>query len=170
MPKAERLFYYFDTVCISNFAMAHRLDLLTARYGRRLHVTQEALGEIIDGMAAGYSSLSAIEGAVTSGTIGLTSPFAAGERQLYQRLLRTLGSGEASCIVMAKTRKGIVATDDRAARECCAGEGVLFTGTIGILKACCRAGALTPQSADEVLQAMIEAGYHSPVNCISGLI
>ena len=36
--------------------------------------------------------------------------------------------------------RGLVVTDDRAARNCCSERGVDFTGTIGILKACCREG------------------------------
>ena len=55
MPDGGR-FYYFDTVTLSNFALARRFDLLTGRYGGRLHITPEVLGEIMDGIAAGYSA------------------------------------------------------------------------------------------------------------------
>jgi predicted nucleic acid-binding protein len=169
MPDGGR-FYYFDTVTLSNFALVHRLDLLTGRYGGRLHITPEVLGEIMDGIAAGYSALGAIESALDVGAIRLADPLSPAERRIYQRLLRILSPGEASCIARVKVRKGIVVTDDRAARDCCAGEGVSVTGTIGILKACCKSGALSPAVADVVLQAMIDAGYHAPVNSISGLL
>jgi predicted nucleic acid-binding protein len=169
MPEPARD-YYFDTVTLSNFALVHRLDLLVARYGRRLRVTQEVLGEVIDGIVSGYSGLAAIEAAVNDGDFGSAEPLSTGERRAFQRLLRALAPGEASCIVCAKARKGVVATDDRLARDCCAAEGVPFTGTIGILKACCAAGTLAPQAADDLLQAMIAAGYHAPVSRISGLL
>jgi len=64
MPEAKR--WYLDTVVLGSFALIGRLDLLTARYGKRAHLTQEALGEISDGIAAGYRNLRAIEDAVAS--------------------------------------------------------------------------------------------------------
>jgi predicted nucleic acid-binding protein len=169
MPESARDFY-FGTVTLGNFALVRRLDLLVARYGRRLYVTQEVLGEVMDGIVCGYSLLAGIEAALDAGQFSSARALAASERRPFQRLLRTLAPGEASCIACAKARKGVVATDDRAARECCAGEGDPCTGTIGILKACCAAGKLSPPAADEVLQAMIEAGYHAPVSRISGLL
>lgn len=169
MPEPSRD-VYIDTVTLSNFALVHRLDLLVTRYGRRLCLTQEVLGEVMDGVVSGYSALADIETALNAGHFTGASPLTASERRAFQRLLRTLAPGEASCIACAKTRKGVVATDDRAARDCCDGEGVSVTGTIGILKACCKAGTLTPQAADETLQAMIAAGCHAPVNSIRGLL
>lgn len=163
--------YFFDTVTISNFALAGRLDLLAARYGRRAQITQEILDEITDGVVAGYHALAEVENMLENATFGNAEPLSlSDERNTYRELLRVLAPGEASCIACAKTRGGVVVTDDRTARECCAERGVKFTGTIGILKACCGDGTLAEEDADAVLQAMIDAGYHSPVKRISDLL
>ena len=89
------------------------------------------------------------------------------ERQIYRELLRILAPGEAACIACAKGRGGVVATDDRVARNCCLERGIRFTGTLGILKACCVDRTLSPEAADTLLLAMIKAGYHFPVHRIS---
>ncbi len=169
MPE-RRVDCYFDTVTLSNFALARRLDILTSRYGSRAKVTGEVLDEVSDGLVAGYAALAGIEHAVGSHEFGTARPLAADERELYRRLIRRLAPGEASCITCAKHRGGIVVTDDRAARDCCAEQGVRFTGTVGILKACCQDGTLTLADADAILQAMVAAGYHSPVRRISDLV
>jgi len=166
-PSRDR---YFDTVTLSNFVLAQRLDVLIARYGTRAKVTREVLDEVSDGLVAGYTALAELERAVTSRQLGTAAPLTPDERDLYRQLIRRLAPGEASCIACAKLRGGIVVTDDRAARQCCAEQGVHFTGTIGILKACCMDKTLSLPDADTILEAMIAAGYHSPVYRISDLL
>ncbi len=161
---------YFDTVTLSNFALAQRLDILTARYGTRAKVTREILDEVSDGLVAGYTALAQIERAVGARQLGLAAPLTMDERALYRHLIQRLAPGEASCIASAKLRGGIVVTDDRAARDCCSEQGVRFTGTIGILKACCVDKTLSLPDADAILDAMIAAGYHAPVRRISDLV
>jgi predicted nucleic acid-binding protein len=161
---------YIDTVTLSNFAVCRRLDLLLTRYGRRMCITPEVLDEITDGIVSGYPALTEVETAVTEGRFRDAGAMTTAERQIYRELLRTLAAGEASCIACAAARGGRVVTDDRAARACCTERHVQFTGTIGILKACCRDGALSPQEADDILHDMVAAGYHSPVRRISALI
>jgi predicted nucleic acid-binding protein len=163
--------YFFDTVTLSNFALVGRLDLLVARYGKRAVLTPEVLDEVTDGVVAGYRALSAIESAVDDGAVGLSGPLvSAAERRTYRELLRNVAPGEASCIAHACEHGGIVVTDDHTARQCCRDRNVPTTGTIGILKAFCVDGTLAPQEADGILEAMIDAGYYSPVQRISSLI
>lgn len=57
-----------------------------------------------------------------------------------------------------------------AARASCQDHNIKFTGTIGILKACCRDEMLLPKEADTALQALVQAGYFSPVSNISSLL
>ena len=162
--------WFFDTVTLSNFALAGRLDLLIDRYGRRAQLTPEVLDEVSEGIASGHFMLRDIENAVATGRLGSALPLSPTERMTYRTLLRSLSPGEASCIVCTKERGGIVVTDDRAARASCAEFGLAFTGTIGILKACCQQGALDPDTADAVLHTMITAGYRSPVGRISDIL
>ncbi len=163
-PKA----YYFDTVTLSNFALTGQLDLLIQRYGQRIKLTQEVLTELAEGIIAGFSSLRNIEEAVDRGLIGRADASLSPEtRKTYSELLRALGSGEASCIIQAISYGGVVVSDDRTARRYCAEQGILVTGTIGILKACWLEGSITVDEADNILSRMVEAGFYSPVQSIA---
>lgn len=108
--------------------------------------TRELLDEVSDGIVAEYTALRQIEKAVADGEFGAAGPLS------------------------AKERGGTVVTDGRAARNACAERSVVMTGSIGILKACSLDGTLVPQEADEVLQAMVAAGFYAPVSRISDLI
>ena len=170
MPERKSI-YVFDTVSLSNFAMAGRLDLLLSRYGKHLKITLEVLDEITDGVVAGYPELHEMEELVAAGKFGTAKQSGSGsERDTYRELLRILGAGEASCIAYARGHSAIVVTDDKTARECCIERDIKYTGTIGILKACCAAGALSLDDADKALAAMIDAGYYAPVQRISDLM
>jgi predicted nucleic acid-binding protein len=162
--------WVFDTVTLSNFALAGRLDLLISRYGHRAQLTSPVLDEVSEGVAAGYPALRVIEEAVAAGELGCAGPLTPDERLTYRGLLRSLSPGEASCIVCAEKRGGVVVTDDRAARSCCAEHGVKFTGTIGILKALCLDGTIAPAAADSILRSMVDAGYRSPVARVSDFV
>jgi len=81
-----------------------------------------------------------------------------------------LGSGEASCIALAKHRGGVVVTDDLLARRICSLHGVQVSGTIGILKAMCIDTDISADAADALLANMVTVGYHSPVRRISDLL
>lgn len=161
---------FVDTVTLSNFALAGRLDLLIQRYGRRAYITPQVLDEVVDGIVAGYARLREVEDAVSAGKLSDTGTLSSEERACYRRLLRALSPGEASCVSCAKVRGGVVATDDMAARARCTDLGVGFTGTIGILIAMAREGAIAPSEADQLLQSMVDAGFYSPVSRISSLL
>ena len=162
--------YLFDTVALSNFATAGRLDLLLSRYGKKVVITPEVLDEITDGVVAGYFALKEVEDAVNEGRFTRGAPLASAcERQTYRDLLHMLGPGEASCITHAASRGGTVVTDDRMARQSCGEHKIPVTGTIGILQACRNDDTISTEEADGILNAMIDAGYYSPVQRISDL-
>ena len=167
MPEKR---FFFDTISLSNFAIAGRLDLLVDRYGASVQVTQEVLGEVTDGVVAGYHQLRGIEAAVARGEFSASGPLSPIERDDYRELLHFLGSGEGSCIACAQSRVGGVVTDDRAARSVCTDRHITVTGTIGILKASAVDGALSPQRADEILQEIVDSGFYAPVRRISDLL
>ena len=146
---------FVDTITLSNFALAGRLDILIKRFDARLLVTLEVRDEVSDGIIAGFHELHEIETAIIEKEFSKASPLTEEERETYRELLRTMGPGEASCIASAVSRGGIVVTDDRMAREVCTERGVACTGTIGILKACCVDGTLEHSEADVILLAMI---------------
>lgn len=162
--------YYFDTVVLSNFALAGCFEMLMTRYGRRAVITPEVLDEIVDGVISGYPCLREIEHAADRRAIGLAGLLSTPERCVFRELLRMLAPGEASCIACAMKRGGIVATDDRTARQCCADRKIAFTGTVGILRSCCEDKTLSIEEADAILQSMVQAGFYSPVHSLNDLI
>jgi predicted nucleic acid-binding protein len=169
MPERGRLFF-FETVTLSNFALVRRLDILADRYGRRVHITREVLDELLEGMVAGHAALSEVETALVSRVFTAAAPLSDDERGVYRQILQALSPGEASCVACAGARRGVVVTDDRAAREICTARSLPFTGTLGILIACCKDRSLLPQDADAALQGMIDSGFYSPVRRISELL
>lgn len=169
MPRL-RTRYYFDTVTLSNFALSDRLGLLVRRYGKRLHITHEVLAEIAAGAVGGYPALLNVEALAFRGAFTMAPPMTSRrERTLFRTFLQTIDPGEASCLACSSVRGGIIATDDRAAREICRSQGIHVTGTIGILKTCCDDGALRLDEADRILDSMVSQGYRSPVARISDL-
>lgn len=168
MPERARP-VFFDTVTLSNFALVDRLDVLLTRYGRRAQVTQAVLDELAHGVVIEFARLAAVESAVNSGKLTAACSLSPSARLTFRECLRTLGPGEASCIAAAHDCNGIVATDDRTARACCTERNIPLTGTIGILRACVRDGTVSVVEADQILDAMIRAGYRSPVQRISDL-
>lgn len=160
--------WFIDTVVLSNFAFAEKIDLLAVRYGQNLKITEEVYHETLAGISSGYSKLAPIVECIHSRTfqkIELTAK----ERQTCFELMQNLGKGEASCIATAQSRHGVVITDDRLARLQCQERNILFTGTIGILKALCQNDLITVREADAILNKMISFGFYSPVRRISDI-
>lgn len=122
------------------------------------------------GPACSRCDLRAVEQALAAGRILPAEPMTMPKDELFVGLLRALSSGEASCVVLAGHRNGIVATDDRAARSSCAERGIPVTGTIGILKALCIDRTITSEEADAILNRMVGAGFYSPVRRVSDLL
>src|SRR5687768_14756562 len=91
-PGLKRPFF-FDTVVLSNFALARRTHLLVQRYGKRAHVTLDVQNEILEGILAGYPALRAIEMALEKRQLSSAGALEAEERRVYGELLRILAPG-----------------------------------------------------------------------------
>ncbi len=161
---------FLDTVTLSNFALSGAFDLLLNRHGRSLRVTEQVRAELAAGRIRGYSELAVVERALASDSIIPVEPMTMPESELFVELLSTLGSGEASCVALAFHRSGIVATDDRVARNCCAEREIPVTGSIGILKALCIDQTIRSEDADAILARMVDTGFYSPVRRITDLL
>jgi predicted nucleic acid-binding protein len=96
--------YIFDTTVLSNFASAHRLDLLEGRYRGVVFTTLEVSNELRKGIKAGYSDLKSalqqIETISPGGWIRLLSPDSAVEHRLQSEFDQFLDAGEASCLAL----------------------------------------------------------------------
>ena len=159
--------WFFDSVTLSNFALADGLHILTARYRRRGFVTSQVMDELTRGVAAGYLPLAACLELVDKDSLRLVALDKA-EQTTLRQLITHLGHGEAGTIAAAHHRQGVVVTDDRAARQTCNEMAIPLTGTIGILQASIRDHQLTLSDANGILHKMIEAGFHSPVKRLPG--
>ena len=164
MPRPTAV--YFDTIVLSNFARAQCQHLLAGRYAGRLFISPQVYDALPAGQRSGYDHVASMLHMVDEGVIQMAS-LAAAELVHHRELLRTLGAGEASVLTLAKVRGGMVATDDRAARQACSRLKIMVTGTIGILAACVRDGQISGADADTALHAMIAGGFFSPVRCIA---
>ena len=168
MPEGANR-YVLDTVSLSNFALCDGLWLLRERYGTRLAITDQVLNEIEAGVVSGRRHLVPIVTMVDDGELTLVA-MGPDERQVYRSLLPTLGTGEASCLAVASSGGTVVATDDAHARSQARDLGVPVTGTVGILKAACIDGDLSLEQAEDMLEAMIGAGYYSPVRRLADIM
>ena len=72
-------------------------------------------------------------------------------------------------MAVALERNLPLATDDMKARDLARRLGVVVTGTLGILGWAVKAELLSLARGDEILQAMREQGYFSPVESLKEL-
>ena len=93
------------------------------------------------------------------------------ERGIPQRF-ESLDPGEAGAPLLADHRNGTVATDDNDARDLAKSEGVVVTGSLGILANGVLDGAVNKRTADRWLGEWKKNGYHCPawVNSVSDII
>lgn len=167
MPESKSALF-FDTVVLSNFAFADGgILLLKKRYQNRGMITVQVIEELKRAAFTDFEQFELLDNQlIADGSFKLIS-LDENEVLLYFKLLRNLGSGEASCLAAAIHRNGIVATDGRMARNSCRENHVPITGTIGILKASHQDGLIDMEVANRMLQQMIRKGFYSPVNKIS---
>lgn len=168
MPEATRRFT-FDTVVLSNFALADALWLLSKRYAGRLMITTEVMDELEAGVAGGHGNLEGVARLVQEGHFSIVS-LTRDERVEYRHLLSSLSEGEASCIAVAVGRDATVATDDLRARTICQERRLRLTGSVGILKAAHLAGDITLGEGEQMLSDMVTAGFFSPVPRLADIL
>jgi len=147
-----------DNTVLSNFAVVRRPDLISLALGQGAATTQDVMAEHHMGVELGRIPFS--EWAWLP-ILDLDEPV----KPLYQQLRIHLGRGEASCIALAHHGGHRVLTDDRDARRIAM--QIPVSGTLGLLALLIDLKHLHPAAADQLLQRMIEAGYHSPISSLS---
>ena len=151
-----------DNTVLSNLALTGRDDLPFRLWGKAAATTAAGRAEYQAGVEVGlipscWGKLPVID--LTAEEDALALSFSAG-----------LGPGERTCLAVAAQRKGMLASDDLHARRAATRLGVPITGTIGILAACVRRGYLALAEANRLLEAMIAAGYRSPIMSLDQLL
>jgi len=158
----------FDATVLSNFLIAGATLLIKQRYLHRGVISWQVYDEISAGFRK-EPTLRRIDSLLSQKSFKLIT-LSTKEHSFYVSLLDSLGRGEASCIAHARYSHYVVASDDKAARRICERYKIAYTGTIGILIAAYRDNQITIDKADEFLQAMIHAGFYSPVTRISDIV
>ena len=154
--------WFFDSVTLSNFALADGLHVLTVRYRGRGFVATQVVDELTRGVLAGYAPLAGCLKLVDKGILRVASLDKI-ERVTYGQLSAHLGPGESGTIAAAGHRQEVGVTDDLAARRACADMAIPMTGIIGIVRAAVRDRQLALTDANDLLRTMVESGLHSPM-------
>lgn len=154
-----------NTTIISNFAAVGRLDVLRNLLGQ-LFITNEVYAEIQDGLAEGYAFYAGIELHMSpftaNGWLHLTSLQDDEEFRMLNNMPAGLHRREASCLAVAVRRGMAFLTDDARARAAAHGLHIAVSGTLGVLVSAVKQILLTLETADSLLNQMIQAGYRSP--------
>jgi predicted nucleic acid-binding protein len=160
----------FDNCVLSNFALSDSLYIIKKLYADTAYITDFVTAENIRGILKGHKNLIKIKEAVKDGWLKEVVLEGTKEKELFESLLVSLGSGEASSIAVAKTRGFVFACDDNAARKEAVSLGVKLTGTIGILVKSVRKKVIERKEADVILRKMIKYGFYSPTTSIKKLL
>jgi len=159
----------FDTVVLCNFIQAEAFDWLIDRYKGRLCLTEDVCDELASGVtreAPGLANFDIERFYVNANVIAMSKQ----DRTAFRLLRQRLGKGEASAVAVASNIGAVVVTDDRAARNECKERGILFTGTIGILKAAVIDESLSLQEAETLHYNMVEKGFYSPIKRLADIL
>jgi predicted nucleic acid-binding protein len=158
--------FIFDSCVLSNFALSDGMPVLKRLYAGRAYITNFVTGEIARGIHGGHEKLAAISRATKDGWLEETTFKTQKEKAFFDKLSVSLGSGEASCIAIARSRGYHFASDDRAARTEAALLHVTITGTIGVLLRGVKKNVIDISEGDRLLKRMIKTGFFSPVNSL----
>ena len=158
--------FIFDSCVLSNFALSDGMPVLKRLYAGRAYITNFVRVEIARGIHGGHEKLAAISRATKDGWLEEIAFKTQKEKALFEKLSVSLGSGEASCIAIARSRRYHFASDDRAARAEAALLHVKITGTIGILLRGVKEDVIDISEGDRLLKRMIKAGFFSPVTSL----
>lgn len=153
-----------DTMCLSHFARADRLDVLRdLLLGRRCWTTETVLAELNRGIAD-YPLLVNVSSQEWL-LVAALEPVA--EIRLYDTWLKRAGSagrdqGEASVFATAECHGATAVTDDRRAAKVGRFYGLDVHGTTWLLAIACREGKLTLAGAASLIDTLRATGHRLP--------
>jgi len=156
--------FCFDTMCLSQFARAERLDVL-----RDLLVERECwtTSVVHAELARGAELHPLVAEALKVEWMHVASLDALDDLGCFVKWANRLGSqerdlGEASVLATAERRGGIAITDDRDATAVARRHGAEVHGTIWLLALACRGGKLTRVGAGSIVDALRGVGARLP--------
>jgi predicted nucleic acid-binding protein len=148
-----------DTTILSNFAHTKQVDLLAGALPDVITTTQ-IMDELLQGEAVKRLPVSNWQ------RLTVVS-LSADEVAHFEGIRQVLDDGEASCLAVAYSRNGVFLSDDRDARRYAQRLDVPISGTLGVLALLVKNQQVSLTEADKLLQAMIQAGYRSPINSLA---
>lgn len=158
--------FLLDNTALSNFSKAGRLDVLRALMDGRIFVPTEVEKEFLVGVKAKRVPGTEFRRALRDGWLQRLRVATDEEVELLTRYRLVLGAGEAACLALAKPRRGVIITDDRAARNLALVESIAHMGTVGVLMGAVNLHVLRLPAANALLRLMISHGYRSPVDSL----
>lgn len=160
----------FDNCVLSNFALSDSMYIIKKLYADTAYITDFVIAENIKGILKGHKNLIKIKEAVKDGWLKEIFLEKTKEKELFEALLVSSGSGETSSIAVAKIRGFVFACDDSAARKEAVSLDVKITGTIGMLVKAVKKKVIERKEADVILRKMIKYGFYSPITSIRVLL
>lgn len=154
----------FDTVVLSHFTLADRLDVLGhLLLGQPCGTTAVVIHEL----RAGVPDHPALAAALDVDWIQIFALDQLDEVRAFARWTRRLGAttrdmGEASVFTLAEKRNGVAVTDDRSATRVGRAHGIQVHGTVWLLARACRAGKLTEANASAIVDSLRDTGHRLP--------
>jgi predicted nucleic acid-binding protein len=158
-----------NNTVLSNFAFVDRLDLLKNIF-QKVYLTPKVYREVEEGIRDGYEFQEHTRKVMEAQEWLIITEPNQRELELYRNLLLRLGSGEASCLAIAKGRGWLFLTDDLNARKTAIQLDVRISGTIGVLRIAMEQGFIPIEEGNRLLHSMIDNGYFSPISDLSLLL
>jgi len=152
-----------DNTVLSNLALVEQTDLVFRLWPERVITTREVWREYEVAAQAGklpphaWSDLTVVE-------------LTAYEKASAAAFASRLGAGERSCLAVAQTRHGLLASDDADTRHAAQRLDIPVSGTLGILVLAVRRQLLSLDRANALLADMIAAGFRSPLAKLDTLV
>jgi predicted nucleic acid-binding protein len=154
-----------DTMCLSHFALADRLDVL-----RDLLIDHpcRTTGLVLDELSRGAAYHPALSRATSLDWLAIDHlDQSLGDLLCFEAWTARLGAGardlgEASVFASVQMRGGTAITDDRGATRVGRTYGLDVHGTVWLLAAACRSGKLTLVGASNLVESLRSSGMRLP--------
>jgi predicted nucleic acid-binding protein len=154
----------FDTMCLSHFALADRLDVLRdVLVGRPCHTTHVVREEL----RRGTERHKALHDALDLDWLTIERLDTLAELACFVRWTQRLGSGdrnlgEASVFTASELLQAMAISDDQDAVRVGRRYGLAVHGTLWLLSLACRDGKLTEVNVANLIDALKETGMRLP--------
>lgn len=153
----------FDNDCLSSFLWTGTCGLLTRLLDKPILIPAQVIAELDNlrlhhGCAWVRDSLEAYisDGQFAVADIDACTPAATEFVRLTEGLQRTIGSGEAAALILAREKKGTIASNNtRDVRDYCASFSIPNTTTRDIMCLCFEAGYISLAEAERIWDQMI---------------